>query len=147
VNTLLASHPDVIQTLADDDRRKLPDAAQDNNLRAVRLMLTASWPVHERGQHNGTALHWAAFHGNVEMAEALLIRNPPLEVTDADFNSTPLGWAIHGSEHGWNCETGKYAETVETLLKAGAKPPQDICGSDDVKAVLLRWRQNPSQSH
>jgi hypothetical protein len=65
-----------------------------------------------------------------------------LEVTDADFNSTPLGWAIHGSEHGWHRETGKYAATVEALLNAGAKPPQKVAGSDDVKAVLLRWRQN-----
>ena len=39
--------------------------------------------------------------------------NPPLELVDADFNLSPLGWAIYGSEHGWYCRTGDYASTVE----------------------------------
>src|SRR5260370_28799312 len=42
---LLASHPNLIETLSDDDRRRLPDAAQNNNANAVRLMLAARWPV------------------------------------------------------------------------------------------------------
>ena len=90
------------------------------------------------GQHQATPLHWAAFHGNVEMAKIVLRHEPPLEARDADFNGTPLGWAIHGSENGWNCETGDYAGTVEALIAAGAKVPATIGGSNAVREVLRR---------
>jgi hypothetical protein len=49
------------------------------------------------------------------MAREILRYNPPLELTDADFHAPPLGWAIHGSQHGWYSRTGDYARTVERL--------------------------------
>jgi ankyrin repeat protein len=137
--TLLASRPNLVQTLSDDDRRKLPNAAQNNNTEAVRLMLAAGWPAQVRGQHGATPLHWAAFHGNAEMSKVILRYGPPLEWTDTDFHGTPLGWAIHGSENGWHCRTGNYAATVEALLKAGAKPPEKLNGTEAVKDVLRRF--------
>ena len=63
------------------------------------------------------------------MARVILGYRPPLELADRDFKATPLGWAIHGSEHGWNCGAGNYAGTVEALLQAGAKPSEKIEGS------------------
>jgi ankyrin repeat protein len=139
VKALLASRPTLGQSLPGDDRRKLAYAAQNNNTEAVRLMLSIGWPVDVRGQHGGTPLHWAAFHGNAEMAEVVLRYNPPLEWTDSDFHATPLGWAIHGSEHGWYCRTGNYVATVQALLKAGAKPPEKVEGTEAVKDVLRRY--------
>ena len=91
-----------MQRMSDRDRSRLVTAAQDNNAAAVRLMLSAGWPLDARGQHGATALHWAAFHGNASMAREILRHNPSLEVKDRDFNGTPLGWAIHGSLHGWH---------------------------------------------
>jgi ankyrin repeat protein len=88
------------------------------------------------GQHRATPLHWASFHGNAEMTREILRHNPPLELKDADFHSTPVGWAIHGSEQGWYRETGDYAGTVELLLQAGAKPPEKVGGSEPVQSVL-----------
>jgi hypothetical protein len=64
---------------------------------------------------------------------------PTLEVTDADFHGTPLGWAIHGSEHGWHSSSGNYAATVEALLKSGAKVPEIARGTEPVRAVLRRY--------
>ncbi len=113
-------------------------AARNNETNVLRLMLDCGLPVDATGQHQGTPLHWAAFHGNAEMARMLLALHPPLEAKDADFNSTPLGWAIHGSEHGWNCETGDYAATVDALLQAGAVRPIAIAGSAAVREVLSR---------
>jgi len=78
-NRLLASSPEMPKSLSPGERRKLVDAAQDQNIDAVRLMLEAGWPVDARGQHGGTALHWAAWHGNVEMAQLILRFHPPLE--------------------------------------------------------------------
>lgn len=135
-NRLLASSPEMPKSLSVAERRKLVDAAQDQNIDAVGLMLEAGWPVDARGQHGGTALHWAAWHGNVEMARLILRFHPPLEAEDSDYGGTPLGWAIHASEHGWHPESGDYAGTAAALLNAGAKPPKTICGSPQVRAVL-----------
>jgi ankyrin repeat protein len=102
-------------------------------------MLKAGLPVDARGQHNATPLHWAAFHGNCEMVNAILPFNPPLEVTDGDFNGTPLGWAVYGSENGWYAQTGDYAGTVDVLIKAGARLPEQMGGTDAVREVLRRY--------
>jgi len=80
-----------------------------------------------------------AFHGNAEMVEEILRYNPPLECTDADFNGTPLRWAIYGSKNGWHCDDGNYPATVEVLLNAGAKLPNESQdGTESVKEVLRR---------
>jgi ankyrin repeat protein len=136
---LLARRPGLLERLSDEERKTLVYAAQHNDGKAVKLMLGLGWPVDLRGQHGGTALHWAAFHGNAEMAEALLASHSPLEWTDSDFHGTPLGWAIHGSENGWNRRTGNYPATVEALLRAGAQPPSKIAGSAGVQQVLERF--------
>jgi hypothetical protein len=132
-------HPGVVERLTEADRRMVAHAARNNDTSAVRLMLECGWPVDARGQHQGTPLHWAAFHGNDEMAQAILRLGPPLEVTDADFHGTPLDWVIHGSEHGWDRKSGNHAATAEALLKAGAKVPDVAEGSEPVRAVLRRY--------
>lgn len=136
---LLASQPNLVEALSDGDRRKLTNAAENNNTQAVRLMLAAGWPVDARGRHGGTALHWAAFHGNAEMIQIILKHSPPLELRDDDHNASPMGWATHGSEHGWYCKTGNYAAAVEALIKAGAKIPEKIDGTEAVQDVLRRY--------
>jgi ankyrin repeat protein len=135
---LLASRPNLVQGLAEAEKRKLAHAAESNNTQAVRMMLEAGWPVSARARHGATALHWAGFHGNVEMANCILRHAPPLETEDNDFHGTPLGWAIHGSEHGWHRETGDYPGTVKALLSAGAKPPEKPGGSEAVREGLKR---------
>jgi hypothetical protein len=73
------------------------------------------------------------------MAEAILRLGRPLEVTDLYFHGAPLGLAIHGSDHGWNCRSGDYAATVEALLKAGAKVPDVAEGTEPIREVLHRY--------
>ena len=118
------------------DRVLVAHAARNNRTDAVRLMLDCGLPVDARGQHQATPLHWAAFHGNASMTQAILRFGPPLEATDADFSGTPLAWAIHGSEHGWYAQSGDYAATVALLVDAGAKRPSEIRGSAAVRQVL-----------
>ena len=135
---VLSNNPWVPVELTDAERRQAAHAARNNETTAVRLLLESGFPVDGRSQHLGTPLHWAAFHGNAEMTEIILAHNPPLEIKDRDFNSTPLGWATHGSEHGWFRETGDYARTVEMLINGGANPPESIGGSPAVQETLRR---------
>ena len=141
VKSLLADHARLVDGLSQAYRRHIAHAARNNNLAAVRVMLAAGLPADALGQHRATPLHWAAWHGNVEMTLQILRYDPPLELTDADFQGTPLRWAIHGSEHGWYCRTGDYAGTVELLLKAGAKLTEKMTGGTEaVKEVLRRHK-------
>lgn len=135
---LLDAHPQLFETLVADGLL-ISNAAEDNNTNAVRLMLELGWPV-EGG--NITPLHWAAWHGNAEMTRIILEHHPPLEAASkATFDSPPLGWAVHGSEHGWYSKTGDYGAVVEALLAAGAKPREEIGGSEAVRAALTAPRR------
>jgi ankyrin repeat protein len=141
--SILEHHPAAAQSMNAEEQRKIVDAAENNNTETVRLMLIAGWPVSARGQHGATPLHFAAWHGNPVMTRGILERNPPLEVLDHDFTMTPLGWALHGSVHGWNRARGNYGGTVEMLLAAGARvPPESSTNemSSEVRAVLDRKR-------
>ncbi len=138
---LRSQHPTIADEFTDQDRCHAAHAARNNETEAVRLLLDSGIPVDGKSQHLGTPLHWAAFHGNLEMTNIILGHVPPLEVKDRDFKVTPLNWAIYGSEHGWFCETGDYAGTVEALIQAGAKPPDTIGGSPAVQETLRRLSQ------
>jgi hypothetical protein len=138
LQALRADRPDLSLLLQAGDERQVAHAARNNETAAVRAMLKAGLPVDARGQHNATPLHWAAYHGNLEMIRAILQYGPPLEVTDDDFNGTPLGWAIYGSREGWYRQTGDYAGTVETLVAAGACLPERLGGTEAVREVLRR---------
>ena len=138
LEALRTEQSDLCSRLWAGDQRQVAHAARNNETGVVRAMLKAGLPVDARGQHNATPLHWAAFHGNCEMVEAILPFGPPLEATDADFNGTPLGWAIHGSKEGWYRQTGDYAGTVQALLAAGACLPERRGGTEGVRDVLRR---------
>ena len=68
----------------------------------------------------------------------ILKYRPSLELRDGDFDGTPLDWAIHGSENGWNSDTGDYAGTAEALIAAGTELRPAIKGSEAVRGVFRR---------
>jgi hypothetical protein len=137
---LLAKRPGLLKQLSDDEARKLVDAAQNSNVQAVKLMLESGWPIGARGQHGATALHWASWHGNAEMVKEILKHRPNLEDTGNDYQGTPLGWAMHGSENGWYCKTGNYAGVVQLLCAAGAKIPEKLSGTAPVQDALRKYQ-------
>jgi ankyrin repeat protein len=135
----LSKHPDAAKTLSEADQRKLPSSAQTNNTKAVRLMLEAGWPVDTTGEMGATALHWAGFHGNAEMAREILRFHPALELKSREYAGTALSWAVFGSGNGWHRETGDYVGTIRALLDAGAAFPvhaQELEPSDAVLEML-----------
>ena len=134
-----AAHPHVARGLAAAEAAKLPDAAQSNNTAAVRLMLEAGWPVDTAGEMGATALHWAGFNGNAEMAREILRFHPRLEQKSREYAGTALAWAIFGSGNSWRRESGDYVGVVRALLEAGAEPPPEATAlepSDEVLEVL-----------
>jgi ankyrin repeat protein len=120
---MLASRPNMVATLSEEERRQIADAAQSNNTDAVRLMLVAGWPVDARGEYEMTPLQWASWHGNAEIVREVLGCHPQLELS-CEHGITALGCALHGSMNGWHRDTGDYVATVEALLNAGAKAPE-----------------------
>lgn len=47
------------------------------------------------GEMQLTPLHIAAERGDIELTRLLLRANPDLDLEDASFGGTPLGWAHH----------------------------------------------------
>jgi ankyrin repeat protein len=139
VEGILSQNREIAQVLTAAELRQLAHAARNNDAPAVRLLLRAGLPINSRGQHNATPLHWSAWHGNVDAVRLLLEHDPDLEDADNEFSSSPLGWAIHGSENGWHRESGNYAATIELLLRAGVKIPDKHGGTPEVKEVLKRF--------
>ena len=140
-NEVLKKHPDVIRTMPGKVDRLILGAAFRRNTRAVEMMLSAGWPTAVFGEYAQTPLHWAAFHGNAEMVRILLDHEAPLEAEEQQFKGTPLGWALHGSQHSWHRDKGDYPPVVEALLAAGAKlsrPVEDIEATEEVLDVLLQ---------
>jgi len=135
----LANRPDFFSAISNDMWKKLPDAAQSNNAKAVRLMLEAGWPVDTPGEMGATALHWAAFNGNPEMIADILRFDPALELKSVEYPGSALSWAVYASGNGWRRDNGDFVTTIRLLLQAGAiVPPQaeDLEPSDAVMELL-----------
>jgi hypothetical protein len=132
----LARNIDAAKTLSEADQQKLPNAAQSNNTKAVRLMLEAGWPVDTPGEMGATALHWAGFNGNAEMTQEILRFRPVLELKSQEYSGTALSWALYGSGNGWRRDTGDFVSTVRALVDAGAVVPPDPEALEPSDAVL-----------
>jgi hypothetical protein len=128
-----------IAALDEEALNQVADAARQNDLGVVKAMLAQGFPATATSQHGATPLHWAAFHGNPAMVRAVLARDPPLEAHDRDFDSPPLGWAIHGTMNGWpGISTGAHPACVQLLLEAGAECAETLLptGHEAIDRVL-----------
>ncbi len=133
---LLRRNPDFANSLSETDKVKLPNAAKNNNTQAVRLMLEAGWPVNTPGEAGATALHWAGFNGNSEMARVILKFGPELEKKSQEYSDSAFGWTVYGSGNGWHRDDGDYVGVVQALRAAGAKVPENAVKLEPSEAVL-----------
>ena len=90
----------------------LPDAVQNDDQAAVTALLKQKADVNAAQGDGTTALHWAAFNDNLDLAKTLLAAGANVKATTRDGAITPLMMA---------CRNGS-APMIELLLKAGANP-------------------------
>jgi len=118
VESLLHASPALVERLSADDLWRLPHAAEKNDAAAVQLMLSIGWPIQTRGDLGETALHWAAWHGNVDMTKALLRHGAAVDVRSAVYDATPAQWAAHRAAHGPHPSIGDFAAVADLLRSA-----------------------------
>jgi len=85
-----------------------------------------------RGLFGETALHWAALLGEDRLAAAL-IRGSDVNLKDEKYNSSPLGWAIHGCYSSPAGNHGKQREVAALLVRAGATVETTWLESENVQ--------------
>ena len=89
---------------------RLSEAAMQGNREAVRSLLQQKADVDGAQGDGTTALHWAVFRDDLDMAKMLLVAGANVKVTTREGAITPIFMA---------CTNGN-AAMIQTLLKAGA---------------------------
>jgi hypothetical protein len=138
---LLRERPSLMSELTAEDQRALPDAAWAPNAAAVGLMLELGFDVRATAHSNkGTVLHCAAWEGCAPCVEVALRYDAVralMEVRDAEFDATPLGWCFHGSLHCGRADAD-HASVARMLLRAGADSGQGFPDAPEHMRAVLR---------
>jgi uncharacterized protein len=121
------------------------DAAMNGNIAAIRALLKQRADINAPQGDGTTALHWAAFRADVELARLLIDSGADVNAKTRNGELTPLFLAAKSGS----------APIIELLLKAGVDPGLPdvngttalmyaaISGKPDAAAVLLDHGANP----
>jgi hypothetical protein len=135
IDALLAAGADVDFRKESKDETPLIGAASLGAEDVAIRLLDAGAQPHLRGEGGETALHWAALFGEHRLAQRL-IEGADLELEDARYHSTPLGWAVHSlcEPPADNPANHGHQRAVAALLVAhGAKVRPDWLQEDAVR--------------
>ena len=110
----------------------------------IRLLDAGARPE-IRGMFGETALHWAAMLGEDRLAARLIESSDTalLNLKDEQYQSPPLGWAVHGWSNPPSGNHGRQQKVVELLLAAGAIVEPGLLETDTVRsnaAILAALR-------
>ena len=132
----LAARPTLVKELPAEDQAQLGEAAFDNNLPALALMLKLGFDVNARGGEGFTPVNHAALRGLVEVVRLLIRHGADVEIRNA-YGGTALESCQWGSLN-FRDPKGDYPACAEALLQGGAMLSSPDFGSDAVQAVLKR---------
>ena len=141
---ILEQQPGVAKTGNPEEDRLLADVSGRFEFEPVRFLIDAGADLAAPGLDDGTPLHQAAWFGQPRNARLLVDAGAPLDIFDKTHESSPIGWAVHGSRFSGGAESRQdaYVEIVELLLSAGSSLcyPKDPGGD----AYLTRLRTDGS---
>jgi ankyrin repeat protein len=109
------------------DRPPLIEAAKNGDRPAVRALLQQRADVHVGEADGTTALHWACYRDDLEMADLLLGAGAAVNAAN-DLGATPL----------WNASLNAGAPLVARLLQAGADPNLALLAGETPLMVASR---------
>lgn len=120
VSCIAAAGPMLAQT----QKQSLADLIQAGNRKAALERIRAGADVNEAQPDGTRPIHWAVYHVDYELLDALIAKKAKVGVTN-EFGSTPLA------------EAAKLADLrmVKTLLDAGAEP--EGANQDGETALML----------
>lgn len=101
----------VISTSATGGSGGFIDAARDQDLDRIRVLIKDGVNVNEQQPDGATALHWAVLHDNLDLLDLLIKSGANVNLAD-EGSATPLWVATYNSN----------SELVQRLLQAGANP-------------------------
>ncbi|QDU68121.1 ankyrin repeat domain-containing protein [Engelhardtia mirabilis] len=116
------AHPDLVASLNVEEARLLGDLAGQGKLAAVEFLLDRGADIEARGLDGGTPLEQCGWFAQPDVARLLIARGADIHASGCDHESTPLGWAVHGSRYSGGADGNQaaYLELVDLLLDAGA---------------------------
>ncbi len=137
---ILAQTPGAVRTGNPEEDRVLADMAGRNRIDVVRFLIEAGADIQALGLDTGTPLHIAAWFGQPDNVRSLVAAGASLEEFDVTHESSPLGWAVHGSRYSGGAESRQdnYADIVRQLLEAGALMRYPNDPTDAYRQRLLR---------
>ena len=126
---ILAEHPGAVRTGVPEEDRLLADVAGRGATEPVELLIAAGADLTAPGLDGGTPLHQAGWFGRPANARLLIDAGAPLDVFDPVYESSPIGWAVHGSRYSGGAaeRQAAYVELTRMLLAAGSS----LCYPDD----------------
>jgi ankyrin repeat protein len=138
---IAAEHPDIVRQLDEEDLALLAKYCWETNknFEAVRLMLDVGFPVDVIERNHGySALHNAAWCGDLALVRLLLDRGHPTDMVDPRYDATPIGYAIHSCIEAKRHPDGQFAEVIDLLLSHGTPfhPSRYPVGHQRIDAVI-----------
>jgi ankyrin repeat protein len=93
------------------ERPAVIDAAKSGDRAALRALIQKKADVNQPDADGATALHWAAYHDDLESVDLLITAGANVNAAN-DLGATPL----------WNASTNAAVPVAKRLLEAGANP-------------------------
>ncbi len=97
VDNIVATNPQLLDVARRQHGDLVARAAELGRAEAIRVCVDLGFDVNASGR--ATALHEAAFRGDLACVKLLVQLGADVTLTDRQFKATPLGWAQHGGHN------------------------------------------------
>ena len=141
IRDVITKHPEFLQA-----SEPLFAAAQYNRRDVAALLLDLGTPVNVESSGGERALHIAAYHDSVDVAELLIARGADVDPIGRQYDNTPLGGAMHCqsarmidllgriSRSTWEVS---YAGKVDRVRELLAEKPERARATGDGETLLM----------